>query len=413
MLNFIIPSDKSGLVDMERLSEKMISVFALFSMFTGSAYALYDYIFSEYILLFIDSGTIAIFLGIYLINKRRHYKTAKIILFAFSNTFLFCYTDILPRDFGNYFYFFPLMAMSYLLFQNKQEREIRLLFIFMPTIFLIILELFDYNVFGNIQIIDSSYGADSYTLNMFISFLFLGLTITYLFHINQSIKDRLLKSNKELELFFYRTSHDLKAPLSTTTGLLNLAHMTNNTDEIKQYLSHITGSIEQLNNLLNDLIEITKVRSGEVVKQKVSLVQLINETTEMEGDILSGKVAIIKDLEVKYVLADPSYLRLVFRNLINNAIKYRRNIPAPQIIIRTEKTSDHGTIIVVEDNGIGIDTEATDHIFDMFFRGTDKIKTGVGLGLFIVKNAIEKMGGDIKVESVPDEGTRFIINLRQ
>jgi len=227
---------------------------------------------------------------------------------------------------------------------------------------------------------------------------------------SKQTEEKLLASNEELEMFFYRTSHDLKSPLASARGLINLARGTDNFDEIKYYLDIISTSLGKLDGILTDLIEVTRVRRGEVEFYPVDPRQVIYSVCEAYNEYNTGEVTLIDEIEIDKLETDYSYFNIILRNLISNCIKYRSKERNPYIKVRMFRR-DKNICLEVEDNGIGIRTSALPGIFEMFFRGTDEQETGAGLGLFIVKNAVERLKGAIEVKSEWKKGTTFLLSF--
>ena len=387
----------------------LLSAFCLISIGVSILFSLIDFILQQQNIIFINLIITVVYSIVYVLNEKRHHKLAKMIFFTFANTALFTYSNILPEDFGVYFFFFPLIGMSHLLFGYK-ELNLKIVFIFISIILFTVTEIYDYKVFGTIYGFEHFSNPFSHAINLSLSLLMLTLTIIYMNSLNRSIEEKLFKVNQELEMFFYRSSHDLREPLARSRGLLNLAEMTSDEKEIRSLLGRISGSLGSLEEILSDLIDATRVRSGEVKLEEVNIELLFDELISRESKIETGEVTVRKELNGQTIRTDKTFMKLILRNLISNAIKYRREIKESFISFQTEKTGDRFEMIL-QDNGIGMEEGITDKIFDMFYRGTDERQTGSGLGLFILKNAVDKLGGSIEVKSVVNEGTTFRINF--
>lgn len=220
----------------------------------------------------------------------------------------------------------------------------------------------------------------------------------------------LINANKELEVFFYRTSHDLRAPLARIMGLLQIIAPSQNLDEIKSYMELIELSTFKLNNTLNDLIEIIQVRKGKLEKVEVDIEEMVDEIFETHHSQKDYPIELRKSFEHKTIYTDCIYLKIILRNLISNALKFSTDFRDSYILVETSRT-DKTVKIKVEDNGIGIREEAKDHLFEMFYRGGNENSEGTGLGLFIVQDAINKLGGNIYFESRTNEGSTFYVEL--
>jgi PAS domain S-box-containing protein len=227
----------------------------------------------------------------------------------------------------------------------------------------------------------------------------------------KKVEEELKVRNAELDNFVYKVSHDLRAPLSSVLGLVNLAMLPGNDDNLMDYLKIIGQKIGQLDNFINDVLSHSKnlkmdMKIGKVDFQKIIDQTFTNLNYQKGADQVKREVAVKAD----GFFNDPWRISEIFRNLISNAIKYRKlDIPVPSIhiLVRSDESKAE---IVFKDNGIGIDSDNVSHIFDMFYRASEQ-SDGSGLGLYIVKNAVDKLGGSITVESKLGEGTVFTITL--
>lgn len=226
------------------------------------------------------------------------------------------------------------------------------------------------------------------------------------------VEEELKIRNAELDNFVYKVSHDLRAPLSSILGLVNLAKVPGNPDDLAEYIDLMGIKVEHLDHFISDVLSHSKNLKIEVEISKVDLEGII-KATFAELNYLQGAKEIIHHIKVEGVdfFSDPWRISEIFRNLISNAIKYRaiNKSRIPEIWVKVH-VDNLRTDISFADNGIGISQEKLNRIFEMFFRATDQ-SDGSGIGLYIVKNAVEKLGGQITVASKQGEGTRFNIVL--
>lgn len=225
------------------------------------------------------------------------------------------------------------------------------------------------------------------------------------------IEEELKVRNTELDNFVYKVSHDLRAPLSSILGLVNLAHMPGNDDSPDVYMDLIGKKVEQLDHFISDVLSHSKNLKQDITIDKVDLKEII-ENTFTDLSYLRGANDIAKEISVDEgaFYSDRWRLAEIFRNLISNAIKYRRmDIETPTVSVVVKLTATHANISF-KDNGIGIEPDKLLNIFDMFYRASTQSE-GSGLGLYIVKNAVEKLAGQIDVFSRPLYGTEFKIIL--
>jgi len=225
------------------------------------------------------------------------------------------------------------------------------------------------------------------------------------------VEEELKIRNGELDNFVYKVSHDLRAPLSSILGLVNLAKLPGNTDNPMDYIDIIGSKVEHLDHFIGDVLSHSKNLKMEVSVRKVDFTKIIEETFN-DLNYLEGAKEIKRMIKVEGIdfYSDPWRIAEILRNLISNAIKYRQlEQVAPEIGIKIN--IDHlRAEMVFADNGIGISEENLERIFEMFYRATEQ-SDGSGIGLYIVKNAIDKLGGQITVASRLGHGTRFAILL--
>jgi PAS domain S-box-containing protein len=227
----------------------------------------------------------------------------------------------------------------------------------------------------------------------------------------KKVEEELKIRNAELDNFVYKVSHDLRAPLSSVLGLVNLSKLQGNTDNPLEYIELIGEKIHALDNFIGDVLSHSKNLKMEMSIGKVELHSIIEQTFK-DLSYLKGARDTKRSIQIEGIEFYSDHWRVseIFRNLISNAIKYRRpDSDDSEIFIKINV--DHLCAdITFADNGIGIKDSSLKRIFEMFFRATDQ-GDGSGIGLYIVKNAVEKLGGQIKVASKPGHGTRFHILL--
>jgi PAS domain S-box-containing protein len=224
-------------------------------------------------------------------------------------------------------------------------------------------------------------------------------------------EDELKRTNFELDSFVYRASHDLRAPLRSVLGLVNLIKVEKDEKQRSTYLGLAEKSINKLDTFISDLTHFSRNTRLEVVTSEIDFAALLAECLEnlryMEK---ADRVKPIFEIETAGPFySDPQRIAIIFQNLVSNAIKYQRGDVESFVRVAIE-TDEKGGKIIIEDNGKGIHQEYLSRIFEMFFRASED-SYGSGLGLYITAQVIEKLGGTIQVSSVYGEGTRFVITL--
>lgn len=225
--------------------------------------------------------------------------------------------------------------------------------------------------------------------------------------------EELVKINREMDSFVYSVSHNLRAPLMSVLGLLNIVKKEDeqNNNQYVHYFDMMQHSIMKLDETLKEILDYSRNARNELQLGVVDLNALIEDGFErlkyLEGsDQLKKSVHVESDCDL---ISDAGRLAIIINNLISNTIKYRDENKDCFLRIRVSVTITHATI-VFEDNGIGISPELQEKVFNMFFRATEKSE-GAGLGLYIVKEAIDKLGGTVEMKSTFGKGTQFTIRV--
>ena len=231
----------------------------------------------------------------------------------------------------------------------------------------------------------------------------------------QRQEDELKNKNEELGRFTYTVSHDLKSPLITIKGFAG-ALLTDakagRTDRISDDLVRIIAAAEKMAQLLNGLLELSRV--GRIVNSpvKVSMTKLADEVVELlSGSIQQRHARVTVSRELPAVQGDPQRLQQVLQNLVENALKFGRPAATAEIEIGAKKNDDGGAVFFVRDNGRGIEPRHRELVFGLFNK-LDARTEGTGIGLALVRRIVEFHGGRIWVEAKePGPGTVFYFTL--
>ncbi|WP_420317793.1 ATP-binding protein [Ekhidna sp.] len=220
------------------------------------------------------------------------------------------------------------------------------------------------------------------------------------------------KKKLELDSFFYRISHDLKGPITSLMSLTYVAKLEVKDETSLRFIDDYEKQANRLNTILDGLLNLTKMSFNEDRKQEIDFEKIIYDCITSykflpNYDKVEFKIAV--DPTIKYE-AEWALVNTIVQNLIENGIKYARVEENNPFISISAKEENNKILISATDNGIGMDEETVDKIFTMFFRVNRKIE-GTGLGLHILKRAIERLNGDVNVESKLGEGTTFTISL--
>ena len=226
---------------------------------------------------------------------------------------------------------------------------------------------------------------------------------------------QLLAVNKELETFTYSVSHDLKAPLRGIDGYSRLLledHAEQLDMEGRTFLANIRRGAGQMAQLIEDLLAYSRIERRHLQAERVDLPRLVDTiVAERTEEITARGVTMKIDVFPKVAIVDRDGLAMALRNLMDNALKFTRDAPQPVIEIGLHLESGV-CVLWVRDNGIGFDMKFHERIFEMFQRlQLAEEFPGTGIGLAIVRKAMQRMGGRAWATSAPGEGATFYLEM--
>lgn len=225
----------------------------------------------------------------------------------------------------------------------------------------------------------------------------------------------LTQNNKDLKQFSYITSHNLRAPLSNLTGLLNLIEdIPIENQELKEILNGFNKSTHLLNETINDLVKVIIIKDNPSIQKEAVLLKEIFENVFNQ---LSFQIELYKPIiklnfeKVSVLNTNKAYIESILLNLLTNAIKYKSENRKLKITINANEVDDT-VYLIFKDNGIGIDLERNrDKVFGLYQR-FHNYPDSKGLGLYLVKSQVETMGGTISIESEVNKGTTFTLTFK-
>ncbi|MCH8332132.1 MAG: HAMP domain-containing histidine kinase, partial [Bacteroidetes bacterium] len=219
-------------------------------------------------------------------------------------------------------------------------------------------------------------------------------------------KDDSERKELELQTFIYKASHDLRGPFCSVMGLSNLAREQVKDKQALVYFNLIDRSVSRLDQILKDLARVAMVQQSLVIQEEFDFEEEINgilEGIQQYDNFDKIDIQIKIDVKNKF-FTDKSMLVSILQNIIINSVKYQKLESSDSFIQINITEGDNFVNINIDDNGVGIEEVLQPKIFDMFFRANES-STGSGLGLYIVKNAVEKLGGEITLTSIYKIGT--------
>jgi PAS domain S-box-containing protein len=222
------------------------------------------------------------------------------------------------------------------------------------------------------------------------------------------------RSNQELQQFAYVASHDLQAPLRTLMGFLRLmeaADIDLEDAQASRYVDYALESAARMQGMIKALLDLSRVETRGADFAPTDCGALVQHILEMLAPAIEESGAVVTCEPLPTVMADQAQLAQVFQNLITNAIKFRREDVVPRVDISARRGED-AWVFSVDDNGIGIESEQTERIFQIFQRlHTEDEYPGLGMGLALCKRIVERHGGRIWVDSEPGEGAAFSFTI--
>lgn len=396
---------------------------SLFTAVMGSVHFVLDIIGGSKEAPVIDMVITIVLFSCYFLHRKGYRNVSRILGLSFLNVCLSVYACLVDPIVGVILFFLPLTTISMAVFEPKEKKE-RISLVLLPAFCTILLFVSDFNFIGPYEI-EAPNAETFFIINLLSSGVMLVMIVGFMLGVNEESERRLRilaeevkiknsnleKTNAELDRFFYSTSHDLRSPLLSIKGLVNITRNETVDKKVIRYLDMMTERADRLDLFIRDIIDYSKNTRTEVSRDLVDVVRLVDEVND-NFQFLEGAASIVikNDIQIDSVIVDKTRLTVILNNLISNAIKYHRQEGVNKWI----KVNIHGAsnelTIVIADNGVGISEEKQTKIFDMFYRGTETSK-GSGLGLYIVKETIEKMKGSVRVESTEGKGTSFIVKL--
>jgi len=391
--------------------------FALMGIGLSLFYLIADYTQGFTYTLWIYLSAIAVFSFSLHLHRLNKHCLANYFLLPVADVLIYLMASSETPNTGTFVFFITATLASFAVFGYKH----RLLSAFFMG-FTFVLFLLAYFVDFSILPI-RHYSEDMVLLNMVVNFsvalpasvMCIYLQVNYNHYNSRKLMESnalLSKANKELDRFVYSTSHDLRAPLSSVLGLMNVVQTTENISDIRKYLGMMRDRVHALERFIKDITDYSRNNRLEVVKEKLNIKYLVEEIWDMlkyapEAEDIRMQIELPEELHLE---TDPNRLKVILSNLIANSIRYHDVSKQDKFIRLRYQASAGGFYLMVEDNGQGIDPQYHQRIFEMFFRANETSK-GSGLGLYIVKETLEKLSGSIQLESRLGEGTTFKVVL--
>ncbi|MBN8576908.1 MAG: HAMP domain-containing histidine kinase [Cytophagales bacterium] len=351
------------------------------------------------------------------LNRIGKYKLANVLFVATINVIVFLFASNDQYRSGVYM-FFVIVGMTAITLFGIKERRWSLFFVLLSV------GLFFLSYWGGITIrqvntYSEAYIQTNFAINFCIA-LASGISLIYfLMGINQSIEKEILdknellaKTNQELDRFVYSASHDLRAPLRSLLGLIEVTQKSTSAEEIQECLVMMKDRVHNMDAFIREIIDFSRNARKELNCESILIADLLNEVID-DLKFADGYESIYVRLTIPAgytVVTDKARLNVVLHNLVGNAFKYfdpQKEHPEVAIAVAAE---GQDTTITISDNGVGIAPEHQSRIFEMFYRASEQ-STGSGLGLYIVKETLARLHGTIQFKSTLGQGSVFMVTL--
>lgn len=217
--------------------------------------------------------------------------------------------------------------------------------------------------------------------------------------------------NAGLDKFVYNVTHDLRSPLASLVGLIDLIDEETDPEQIKAYTLMMKDSLEKQDRFINEMLTFIKSKDIGLTRQECNLETIVDNVIAQNSYTNGGKeVKFYKEMELNNIESDALKLQVILNNLVSNAVKYSDSRKADQWVKVKCYSTKADMIIEVEDNGMGIRLKDQERIFDKFYMSGDN-KLSSGIGLYLVKDAVTQMNGKIEVQSEPGINSKFIVSI--
>jgi signal transduction histidine kinase len=224
-----------------------------------------------------------------------------------------------------------------------------------------------------------------------------------------NMRDQLRKRNAELDRLVYSASHDLRAPITSVKGLITIIRMDPSEINLERCLVLVGKSMDRLDKVIHEIVDFFRNARSELNDTSFNIARLIHRVLEgLSAEPGFDEVNFVVKSQEVVILSDPARLELILKNLLGNAIQFRRRDIVPTVKIDVHVNSD--LTLVVTDNGVGIAPALHYRVFDMFFRGNE-MSSGSGMGLYIVKEVVAALGGTISLASSVGSGSEFTVRV--
>lgn len=415
--NLVLGKNSATLSEADHKSVILRGQLALVGLSVGIAYIFIDHLNGIYGNEVYYVATILVSLTTFYLNRVGKYLLASILFVLLLNFIVFLFSASDNYRSGVYIFFVVTGLTAFALFGYK-NKELAITFSVLSA------ALFFLSYWGDFAILPKPhFTEESLQINFTTNFLvaqITSITIVYFlinvnFHSEKQIlakNEQLAKANSELDRFVYSASHDLRAPLSSILGLVQVYDLSDSETEKKEIIRLIRDRVNKMDDFIREILDYSKnarLNIASEIFDGPALVQEVVEGLRYTRDFERIKVEIQPARDFK-LCTDPKRLKVILNNLLANSLKYHDPGKGHVQIKIVFGQSAETWSVTIQDNGLGIKADDHTRIFDMFYRAHEN-SDGSGLGLYIVKEVVERMGGEISLQSEPGKGSSFTVTI--
>ncbi len=396
----------------------------LIGMVACVLFTMIDLFHQHYISMLQDASAVLAFMVALMLITKGKFNTGKMIIVLYSCITITINSSREGRHVGNEFLWFPIVGGIFLFFSSKEKKYIIVCFAAaFASIFFLEYTDYSFNLYTT-QI--AGYNYLNYLLCFIVAASMVCLFMIYLIkantdsekkmeRLNHTLLNRnenLKKINNELDSFVYKASHDMRAPLTSLLGLIDISKRETDPVALNNFLELQAKSIRKLDGYIVDILNISRNSRMQLQEVEIDFAEMIDQIYD-QLYYIDNCFVVKKEKSIEgnaVFISDPIRLNIILNNLISNSIRYADLSKDEPVISITVKITEAQVEIRIYDNGTGISETHLGKVFNMFYRGTET-NNGSGLGLYIVKETLNKIKGTITIKSEYRKYTEVLITV--
>jgi len=406
---------------------KVIYISSLVNIFSALIFAVVFYYTGFKSLAYIAGFSSFLFLVSSILTKKGNVKIARSLFILNFNLSVAIVASYVGKNASIEFFLLYALGIPFTFFSIRREKIWLLLYAFLPVLLLTLLYIYNFNFFG-VEQLDPEFAKNNiYPFSMTFTLLLIVFQLIYFSYINagfnksvQEKKTKAIEASNAKSQFLSTMSHEIRTPLNAVIGLSHILGDNNPKEDQIQNIEALNYSGKILLNLLNNVLDFSKMQKDEIELDNtpLDLLAAIKQIKKVhEASCIKKGIDMVLDVDktIPFVWLDIVRFNQVINNLVTNAIKFTEKGSVTLRITKEKQTNKNVTLLTeVIDTGIGIPADKHETIWEAFSQAstdTNRLYGGTGLGLPIVKSIVNRMGADIKIDSTKGKGSRFYFTL--